>query len=152
MIIHYELPNEDSVQPWNMKVDATNHDQIALLDYKQDQHIVGISEIREKEALLLRKLRIQWETVDFLEATFEARITSKVDAQNAVTILRIHHGILVCDPASISHLLIKWEYRLAVLPPRGTWPDVKGANEMGADGWELTAVDQGIAYFKRPKA
>jgi hypothetical protein len=148
MNVQYELPYDDSVHPWVVRVDATSHDQIALLDPKQDQHIVGIEDIRGKEAVLLRDLHIEWEAVDFLEETFAARITSKVDAQNAIAILRAHHSILVCD-TDIRHLLIKWEY--AVLPFGGP-PNHAVIDDLGRDGWEMVAVDQGIAYFKRPKA
>lgn len=150
MIVQYELPYDDSVHPWNVKVEATSHDQIMLLDPKQDQYIVGISEMREEEAfLLLRDLRVPRGSAEFgQEPPFEARITSKVDAQTAISFLRAHHGILVCDP-DIRHLLIKWEY--AVLPFGGP-PNHTVIDNLGRDGWELVAVDQGIAYFKRPKA
>ena len=52
---------------------------------------------------------------------------------------------------------MKWEYtRLLVRPevylnPLNEEWILPSLEELGEAGWELTAVDNGIAYFKRPK-
>jgi hypothetical protein len=52
---------------------------------------------------------------------------------------------------------MKWEYN-RMLVTSDKWANplddefiYEYINEQGEDGWELVAVDSGIAYFKRPK-
>jgi hypothetical protein len=44
--------------------------------------------------------------------------------------------------------MTKWEYYGMSGLDRG--PIHKGINELGADGWDLVSVENGIGYFKRP--
>lgn len=141
MIVQYELPYNDSTETWNVRVEATSRDQIALLDPKQDRYVVGIAEIRDKEALLFRDLQVMFEVVNFLEMAFEARIKYQDDARNAISVLRTHHGLDV--PTGT-----KWEYTILTLGV--ALPPLINFTELGKKGWELVAVDEGIAYFKRP--
>jgi hypothetical protein len=47
---------------------------------------------------------------------------------------------------------IAWEYTLAPLG-NPLQPGVEeGANSLGAQGWELVAIDAGVWVFKRPRA
>ena len=43
-----------------------------------------------------------------------------------------------------------WEYKTLSLP--GAQERQSLLSEMGLNGWELVAFEQGLAYFKRPKA
>jgi len=49
--------------------------------------------------------------------------------------------------------MTKWEYR--VVPVHASGKPISGnldwMDEMGAEGWECYVVDEGIAYFRRPK-
>jgi hypothetical protein len=45
---------------------------------------------------------------------------------------------------------MKWEY--TVIPVSDAYSDSEQYfDELGCQGWELVSVDEGIAYFKRPK-
>jgi hypothetical protein len=43
-----------------------------------------------------------------------------------------------------------WEVAYYFIGSIRTQEDVLAISALGADGWELTAVDQGHMYFKRP--
>jgi len=47
--------------------------------------------------------------------------------------------------------MTKWEY--LCISPREVWAvsDDGWMDNLGANGWELVSVDNGIAYFRRPK-
>lgn len=45
--------------------------------------------------------------------------------------------------------MTKWEYRVA---PVHLGDNLDWMDEMGAEGWECYAVDEGTAYFRRPKS
>ena len=47
--------------------------------------------------------------------------------------------------------MTKWEYRVEDISYMGRAGRESTLDEMGEEGWELVGVDNGGAYFKRPK-
>lgn len=45
---------------------------------------------------------------------------------------------------------LRWEYLIRPLAHMGGNINAY-LNVLGAEGWELVAIDEGIAYFKRPQ-